>query len=473
MKKLPRLLFCLALLILAGSALANPYGYAYFRTVTIDHTKVGVAGYAAYRSVTVDHTKVQGSSSYAYYRAITIDHTKVGTVNNTDQTAFPVLISGTFNGSGGTFDVRTAANGGPIQNTTTLNGQTVPADLIFTSDAACTTKLNWDIVNYNASSGVIEVWVQVPTVSHTSDTVIYACCDNFSISTYQGSAASAWDANYQGVWHMADNAASTTIVDSTGLHNGTLTGTGSNNTSSNTIAGNISTVSALHFDLNHNATMGSTYSYTNNFTVETWMYINGTPCSDCGFYTNGAGAGGGFNLEWHNGAAGITSYSQAYNYESTNDTTVNSWRHYVLTCTSGNACALYINGTSVKTWSGPASAAAGTFTLNSFYTDHTSVSGGGYQSNIYLDEFRISNTSRSADWIRTSYNNQSSPSTFTTIGSQTTPSLTNFPVLVADTYSYLATAANSGQIQNTVTLNGQTVPADLIFTSDAGCTTNL
>src|SRR6202007_1417883 len=35
----------------------------------------------------------------------------------------------------------------------------------------------------------------------------------------------------------------------------------------------------------------------------------------------------------------------------------------------------------------------------------------------YLEEFRVSKTIRSADWIATDYNNQSSPSTFYTIGS--------------------------------------------------------
>ena len=35
-----------------------------------------------------------------------------------------------------------------------------------------------------------------------------------------------------------------------------------------------------------------------------------------------------------------------------------------------------------------------------------------------IDEVRISNTARSSDWIATEYNNQSSPSTFYTVGSE-------------------------------------------------------
>jgi hypothetical protein len=37
-----------------------------------------------------------------------------------------------------------------------------------------------------------------------------------------------------------------------------------------------------------------------------------------------------------------------------------------------------------------------------------------------LDEVRISTTVRSADWVATEYNNQSSPSTFYTVGAAVT-----------------------------------------------------
>jgi hypothetical protein len=38
----------------------------------------------------------------------------------------------------------------------------------------------------------------------------------------------------------------------------------------------------------------------------------------------------------------------------------------------------------------------------------------------HLDEVRVSNVARPADWIATEYNSESSPSTFYTVGSQTT-----------------------------------------------------
>src|SRR5579864_3505140 len=58
-------------------------------------------------------------TGYSYSRAITIDHTKVP---NTDQSNFPVLISGTYS------YLATTGNGGKVMN---ANGY----DIIFTSDA--------------------------------------------------------------------------------------------------------------------------------------------------------------------------------------------------------------------------------------------------------------------------------------------------------------------------------------------------
>ena len=220
MKKIFWIFLCLALLIaiVGGVADANPYGYAYYRTITVDHTKVGgLNGYAAARSITIDHTKVNG---YLYSRSITIDHTKVP---NPDQSNFPVLIAGTFDGSGGIFDARTVANGGTIQNTSTFVGQTVPTDLIFTSDSGCANKLKWDFASYSATTGAIEAWVKVPTVSHTTNTVIYMCYDNSLITLYQGgSQGAAWDSNFKGVWHMPDGTTLSAKDSTSNANNGTL-----------------------------------------------------------------------------------------------------------------------------------------------------------------------------------------------------------------------------------------------------------
>jgi hypothetical protein len=75
-------------------------------------------------------------NGYSYGRVITIDHTKVP---NADQVNFPVLISGTYS------YLATVANGGRVQN---ANGY----DIVFTSDAAGTNKLDHELESYNAAT---------------------------------------------------------------------------------------------------------------------------------------------------------------------------------------------------------------------------------------------------------------------------------------------------------------------------------
>src|SRR5215475_11180601 len=139
------------------------------------------------------------SNGYAFRRAITIDHTKVP---NSDQSNFPVLVSGTYS------FLATTSNGG---NVTSASG----FDIIFTSDAAGTTILSFEQESYSGTTGAISYWVRVPTVSHTTDTVIYLFYGNGAITSDQSSKTAVWDTNYKGVWHLGQNPTGTAFSDST------------------------------------------------------------------------------------------------------------------------------------------------------------------------------------------------------------------------------------------------------------------
>src|SRR5258708_1915975 len=76
-------------------------------------------------------------AQYSYERTITIDHTKVPT---SDQTDFPVLVSGTYSYLG------TVANGGKVQN---ANGY----DIIFTIGPDGANKLDHEIESYDPATG--------------------------------------------------------------------------------------------------------------------------------------------------------------------------------------------------------------------------------------------------------------------------------------------------------------------------------
>jgi hypothetical protein len=92
---------------------------------------------------------------YSHTRAITIDHTKVAA----NQTNFPVLISGAYG------FLANVANGGQVTN---ANGY----DIYFAADAAGTARLDHEIESYDPATGTIAMWVRIPALSSTCDTVI-------------------------------------------------------------------------------------------------------------------------------------------------------------------------------------------------------------------------------------------------------------------------------------------------------------
>jgi Concanavalin A-like lectin/glucanases superfamily/Domain of unknown function (DUF2341) len=160
-------------------------------TITAQQTVIIVAtsqsNSAVTATATVSLTPTQCiSNGYSFTRAITIDHTKIP---NTDQANFPFLFSVT--------DPRlaTAANGGHVANP---NGY----DLIFTSDPAGQIPLNYEMEQYNPATGQVIAWVQIPDLSHASDTVIYLFYGNPNISASQQNPTAVWDSNYGGVWHL-------------------------------------------------------------------------------------------------------------------------------------------------------------------------------------------------------------------------------------------------------------------------------
>ena len=153
---------------------------------------------------------------YTGYRLFTIDHTLTGTANSTN---FTVLLSGTF------AEFATTANGGKVKNTVScgVNSITCPADLVFTSDSGCSSPLGgWEFESYTATTGQMIAWVIVPTLSTTTNTLIYACVGDPAVTTFHGgSAGSAFDSNTKVVYHFANGTTLSTNDSSSGGYNAT------------------------------------------------------------------------------------------------------------------------------------------------------------------------------------------------------------------------------------------------------------
>ena len=91
-------------------------------------------------------------------------------------------------------------------------------DILFI-DSSGTAKLNHEIESYTSSTGAPIAWVQVPTVTSGTNTVIYMYYGNSTVGSQQNPTG-VWDANYLGVWHL-NNA----FTNSTGSNNGVNTNT--------------------------------------------------------------------------------------------------------------------------------------------------------------------------------------------------------------------------------------------------------
>lgn len=347
-------------------------------------------------------------SGYTYCRTMTVNHAKVP---NTDQTNFTVLATTTD------ATLATVANGGHVQNTVSFNGQTVPADMIFSTASDCSAAMSWDFASYSATTGKIEVWVLNSTVSHSSDTVFYMCYGKSSVSTYQGgSVGAAWDSNYIGIWHLPDGA--------------TLS---ANDSTSNGNNGNISTPTATTGQIDGGASFnGTTDKITvtgvlgspSTVTMEGWINKTsgaGTPGGIMALGNSG-GTGGAegrvyIRADWNVNLgfrAGYYAGGQANDIFNNTSIGGTGWHHFVFVVNPGaSSQILYIDG-----------ASAGTATNNTSI-DYSGSPGdttfGKTQSFILagtLDEIRISKSARSADWVATEYNNQIAVNSFLTIGAE-------------------------------------------------------
>jgi len=358
-------------------------------------------------------------SGHSYYRAITIDHTKVP---NTDQTNFPVLVSGTY-----TY-LKTVANGGSVQNSSGY-------DIGFYSDSDLTTALNWEIEKYSPTTGAVAFWVKVPTVSHTTDTTIYMAYGNSSISTFQGGATgSVWDANYLSVIHMGDGTSITTTDSTTNAKNAT-----NSNATATTgqIGGAANFTGTQHMTMANIASMG-------DFTIDVWS-----------MYTSTSGIVFSMDNYPTSPRASVVLNAQCYGcsnqlvwntYDAANHgadhllapATVSAFNKFTIK-RSGSTSYLFINDVQTDTITGVSAA----FTFQNIHLG-AQYHSGNIQDHIVgkIDEFRISNTYRSNDWNTASYNNESSPNTFYTVGSEVVLN----PIVTSD--------AESSVTSTTVTLNG-------------------
>ena len=334
--------------------------------------------------------------AFTYFRTLTFDHTKVPS----DQTNFAVAVVGTIS------TLATVANGGHVQNASGF-------DIVFSTDDAGTSRLNWEVVSWDATTGAVEYWVQVPTLSSSVDTVIYLVYGDAAISTDQSNGPGTWDSNYAAVYHMGAQASLST-ADSTGVNNGTNHGAGVTTgvLGAPSGAATFSSASSQYIDLGNDASI----EIAGPITIEAWVKMTGTGSTFQLLVSNLDAAGSnGYLLTFHISVDFYIELVNAGTGQTANgrSVSVTNWNHIVATY-DGTTLSFYTDAT----------------------LDNTSVVGlgiGASSSNVNIgrwpggatdyadgdiDEVRISKVARSADYVTTTYNVANNPSGFTTVGSE-------------------------------------------------------
>lgn len=341
------------------------------------------------------------SASWLYRKQITID---ASMTPNSDQTNFPVLI---YKAS----DTDFAAD-----------AQADADDFVFTASDGIT-KLDHEIEKFNSSTGELVAWVEIPTLANASNTVIYVYYGNASASN-QENASGTWNSDYKGVWHMAEDPSITTDGDcgggtaeecdstsnnSDGDSNGTMT-------SGDLVAGQIG--NGLDFDGTDdyiNVPHTASINFNDTLTAELWVKGNSPNNSYGRIIWKGEGVTGwqltvsntGPNLHFRVDTSGGVNQTKTLN-------TVfdGSWYHVVLVLDSGT----------VKIYKNSSLDVNSTYTHGAGFAETGSALRFAFGVSTYLagqlDEVRVSSVVRDANWITTSYNNQSAPATYLTFGSE-------------------------------------------------------
>jgi hypothetical protein len=342
-------------------------------------------------------------ASFSYYRTITIDHTDVPST----QTNFPVLISTT------TADLATTGNGGDV---TDAEGD----DIGFYTNTDCSTgKMDWETELYTAATGRVVYWVRVASLDSGTDTVFYLCYGDSGITTDQSNKTGVWDSDFKGVWHLP-NGTTLGALDSTS--------NGNNGTIYNSVAGTGKIDGGGDFDNSGDyiavpAINSESQTYETWFKMETKSSGSDPDYQDQLFAKNDYGVNGTVWLSVDGSVSGtLAAYLRSTvsgEVWCTGSTQINTatWYHAALVIDgSANTAQLYLNG-------------ATNGASQSFNPDSVShiieigragdLGGWSYYFDGIIDETRISNSVRTANWISAEYNNQSNPDGFFSVGAET------------------------------------------------------
>ncbi len=314
-----------------------------------------------------------------YYKMITINHEKV----EADLNNFPILLS--------------------IQDIDLRDKAQPDGDDIAFSDQMGT-QLNHEIESYNSINGKLTAWINITSISSSTNTTIYMHYGNPNCENQQN-VLDVWDSEYIMIQHLEENTGMTVFDSTSNKNDGICTGTTFNEDCK--IDGGREYIGDDYITVNDFTTLSA------DLTAEAWIYrddaafINlfceGTHynVSDWILYLRTTYPDAGINF-------GINNNN---NYIRAGQTPESSWVHVLATYDNGDV-VIYVDGVEISSgtiWSGP---------INNNHINLAIGNGndGGQPWNGLLDELRISKIARNASWVKTSFNTMNDTSEFLSLG---------------------------------------------------------
>ncbi len=356
------------------------------------------------------------AAGYQYVRQLTVNASGItGILVN-----FPVLFAATVP------SLATVANGGRVQN---ANGY----DILFTSDAAGTQKLNWEVESYNPASGAVVYWIQVPRLGSGANTPLYLFYGNVNVTNDQSNRAGTWDSTFTAVYHFAGGsrfASDSTIYANNATVSGPVAGAGQIGTGASFASGG-------YFSVADSALLDKTTG-----SWEFWFKDDGPPVvpSSVGKLQESTAVGSnsitpkfvgacaavltkadthdslnGIGFATCNGALFVQAKSSSAATQTQALYTTKGWHHAAFTFSAGNTYGYYADGASID------SGALIPFTISAVEPFRMGKSLTPAWPDAYignLDEVRISNVVRSAAWIAAEHANQANSAAFVTLGAE-------------------------------------------------------
>ena len=333
-------------------------------------------------------TTVAHLSDWQYRKQITVDHTLV----DERLTGFPLLVDIAYDS-----DLAAGA-------------QVDFDDVLFTNDSVSwnsgtvADRLSHEIEYYDNVDGNLTVWIRLPVLSNTSDTVLYLYYGNSGCESMMDTSG-VWNANYRLVQHLCETSG--VHVDSSGYGNdGTCYGSVSQD-----VAGLVDGCdgfdgSSGYVDCGSDASLdfGS-----GDFSVSYWLKTSATETDNHVVSKYGTtGVTPRWLSEVRDGKVNFgirDSSSISVTVTSTKNVNDDVW-HYVVGMRDGDDISLFVDGE----FEGSVDASS----VGSISNDRPVLIARllNYYYPGLVDEVRLSDSSRDASWIKTEYVNQGVPDSF-------------------------------------------------------------